>query len=126
MVDAVERASREEQLALLNAHPELAGMETRTEALTAASNAEQATAGLNSLSPAEAARFAQLNREYRSRFGFPFIIAVRDHDRRGIVAELERRLHTERECEFAASLRQVYRIAEIRLAGLVDIDERFQ
>ena len=121
MVAVVELASREEQLALLNAHPELAGREARAGALTVSSHAEQSSAGLTAPSPQELARIGELNREYRARFGFPFIIAVRDHDRRAIVAELERRLHEKRETELANSLRQVYRIAEIRLESLVAI-----
>ena len=123
MVDVVERASREQQTALLNAHPELAGKETRAGALTVSSHAEQAGAGLNALAPEELARIGELNRAYRARFGFPFIIAVRDHDRRGIVAELERRLREDREVEVANGLRQVYRITEIRLEGLVDVTD---
>ena len=120
MVDVVRRASRAEQLALLNAHPELAGDETFAGTLTASSTAEQSSAALDVLRPPDRARIAQLNRAYRARFGFPFIIAVRDHDRAGIVAELERRSSREdREAELAANLDQVYRITALRLERIV-------
>jgi 2-oxo-4-hydroxy-4-carboxy-5-ureidoimidazoline decarboxylase len=119
MVDVVKCASIEEQLALLNAHPELAGKEASAGTLTADSSVEQAAAGLNSLSTAELALLARLNRDYRTKFGFPFIIAVRDYDRRGIFAEFARRLSQDRESEFSTCLGQVYRITAIRLANII-------
>jgi 2-oxo-4-hydroxy-4-carboxy-5-ureidoimidazoline decarboxylase len=120
MVAVVKHASPEEQLALLNAHPQLAGEETRAGRLSASSRAEQSSAGLDALAPAQHDRVAQLNRDYRTKFGFPFIIAVRDHDRHGILAQLERRLREDRETEIANGLGQVYRIAAIRLESMVD------
>lgn len=119
MVEIVERATRSEQLALLNAHPELAGKETRAGTLTASSSAEQSSAGLHTLASSVAARVGQLNRDYRAKFGFPFIIAVRDYDRDGMLAEFERRLGQDIEAEFATCLRQVCRIAAIRLESTV-------
>lgn len=119
MVDVVQRASIEEQLALLNAHPELAGKEASAGTLTADSTVEQASAGLNSLSTAELEHLARLNRDYRTKFGFPFIIAVRDYDRRGIFAEFARRLSQDRATEFATCLGQVYRITAIRLTNII-------
>ena len=124
MVDVVKRAPSAEHVALLNAHPELAGKEARAGRLTASSSAEQSSAGLDALTPVEHERVAQLNRDYRARFGFPFIIAVRDHDRRGILAEFERRLREDTATELANGLDQVYRIAEIRLEGVVDTNDR--
>ena len=123
LIDVVKQASRAEHLALLNAHPELAGPEARAERLTASSSAEQASAGLNALAPAEHDCIAQLNSDYRAKFGFPFIIAVRDHDRRGILAEFERRLREDKATEIANSLDQVYRIAGIRLEGMLAGDD---
>ena len=119
MVDAVKRAAHAEQLALLNAHPELAGAKSAAGPLTASSTAEQSGAGLDTLAPTERARIAQLNRAYRARFGFPFVIAVRDNDRAGIVAALERRLRADQETERIVSLEQVYRITAIRLERIV-------
>lgn len=119
MVSVVRAASRETQLALLNAHPELAGREAQTGTLTAASTGEQASAGLTNLARAEIERIAALNREYRTKFGFPFIIAVRDHTRAGIFAEFEQRLTDTFEDELETALGQVYRITAMRLAGII-------
>src|SRR5687768_18139898 len=84
MADVVRAASRERQLALLNAHPELAGKEAQTGTMTNASVAEQAAAGLDRLSAEELARLNFLNRAFRARFGHPFIIAVRNHSKQSI------------------------------------------
>ena len=117
MVDVVEHATRSEQLALLSAHPELGGNEARAGTLTAASAGEQSSAGLHALSPALSARIGGLNKAYREKFGFPFVIAVRDYDRDGLLAELERRLRHDPATELTNGLEQVYRIAAIRLAS---------
>ncbi len=119
MVEAVERAPRSEQLALLRAHPELAGREARAGTLTADSTGEQKSAGLDALSRPEIDRIAELNRRYRERFGFPFIIAVRRHDKAGIFREFERRLALDAETEVANALAQVYAITRLRLNALV-------
>jgi 2-oxo-4-hydroxy-4-carboxy-5-ureidoimidazoline decarboxylase len=118
MVDVVAAAPRERKLALLCAHPELAGEDARAGRLTASSRAEQAGAGLTGPVSQEAQRIAELNHAYRARFGFPFIIAVRDHDRAGILKEFERRLAQHPAAEFERSLEQVYRIARLRLDAL--------
>src|SRR5712692_415875 len=88
MVRAVEQASRDEQLALIRAHPDLAARVR----LSASSTAEQAGAGLDRLSADEYARFQELNGRYRERFGFPFVIAVRHHTKSSILDAFERRL----------------------------------
>jgi 2-oxo-4-hydroxy-4-carboxy-5-ureidoimidazoline decarboxylase len=119
MVDVVRSASREEQLGLLRAHPELAGREAQAGTLTADSTAEQRSAGLNALTGDEMARVARLNRAYRDRFGFPFIIAVRRHSKDGIFAEFERRLGNDTEAERRECLEQVYIITRLRLDALV-------
>jgi len=119
MVDAVRSASRAEQLALLRAHPELAGREARAGALTADSTSEQRSAGLDALTREEMARIERLNRAYRERFGFPFIIAVRRHSKAGIFAEFERRLGNDPEAEQRECLEQVYAITRLRLDALV-------
>jgi OHCU decarboxylase len=108
-------ASEEERLGVLTAHPDLAGKLAAAKRLTAESTAEQASAGLDALTDAERAAFTRLNAEYTEKFGFPFIIAVRDHDKAGILAAFERRIGQEREAEFAEACRQVERIAELRL-----------
>jgi 2-oxo-4-hydroxy-4-carboxy-5-ureidoimidazoline decarboxylase len=120
MVDVVRAASPDEQLALLRAHPELGGSQARSGALTAASSAEQKSAGLTALEPDDSARLARLNAAYRNRFGFPFIIAVRNHDRDGIFAELERRLAHDAATEWQACLEQVFAITRLRLDSMFE------
>jgi len=119
MSGAVKAAGEAAQLALLRAHPELAGKEAQAGTMTGDSIAEQGGAGLNALSRDEMARIADLNRRYREKFGFPFIIAVRQHAKDGIFREFERRLAHDRGTELGASLGQVYVITRLRLDGLV-------
>jgi 2-oxo-4-hydroxy-4-carboxy-5-ureidoimidazoline decarboxylase len=119
MVDVVRGAARAEQVALLRAHPELAGREAQSGTLTADSTAEQRSAGLNALTREEMERVAGLNRKYRERFGFPFIIAVRRHTKDGILAEFERRLGNDAESERLECLEQVYVITRLRLEALI-------
>ena len=119
MVSAVKRAPRERQLALLNAHPELAGKEAQAGALTSSSTAEQASVGLNALSREEMQILSRRNREYREKFGFPFIIAVRRHTKASIFSEIERRLGRDPEMELDACLEQVFLITRLRLEALV-------
>jgi 2-oxo-4-hydroxy-4-carboxy-5-ureidoimidazoline decarboxylase len=119
MVGVVQAASRAEQLGLLNAHPELAGREAQAGALTSASTSEQASAGLTNLSRPEIERIAALNSAYRAKFGFPFIIAVRDHTKADIFAELQRRSEASFEDELETCLGQVYRITAMRLPGII-------
>ncbi|MEO0487488.1 MAG: allantoinase PuuE [Pseudomonadota bacterium] len=112
-------ASRDERLGVLRAHPDLAGKLATAKRLTADSTAEQASAGLDALTDAERATFTQLNTAYVARHGFPFIIAVRDHDKAGILRAFERRIAQDTDTEFAEACRQVERIAEIRLGGML-------
>jgi 2-oxo-4-hydroxy-4-carboxy-5-ureidoimidazoline decarboxylase len=118
MVQVVEESTRHEQLTLLRAHPELAGKEAQAGTLTASSAAEQTGAGLTALSRGEMARIAELNHHYRSKFGFPFIIAARRHTRAGIFAEFERRLNGNSETEVPNALAQVFIISRLRLDAM--------
>ncbi len=111
MAREVERASPQEQLDLLNAHPDLG---TRLK-LSDASESEQAGAGLNALPAEEFERFTRLNTSYKDKFGFPFLLAVKGRGKEDILRALEERLKAAREAEFAEALRQVYRIAAVRL-----------
>ena len=120
MVQLVRQAAHKKQLTLLRAHPELAGGEAQAGTLTASSTQEQASVGLNALTREEMAQLTRFNRQYLARFGFPFIVAVRNHTREGIFRELERRLANDPESEFAMALEQVYAIAQIRLETLLD------
>ncbi|UWR69089.1 allantoinase PuuE [Phaeobacter inhibens] len=112
-------ASEEERLGVLTAHPDLAGKLAAAKRLTAESTTEQASAGLDALTDAERTRFMQLNTAYVEKHGFPFIIAVRDHDKASILAAFERRIGHDRTREFAEACRQVERIAEFRLKDLL-------
>lgn len=120
MAAVVAAAGRDAQLALIRAHPELAGRAAIAGELTAASTQEQQGAGLDRCTPAEFAELQALNAAYRERFGFPFIIAVRGHSRQSIIASLRTRLAHEAEREFAEALAQIERIAELRLAAMID------
>ncbi len=121
MSRTVESAGETKQLALINAHPELAGKAAVRGELTAESTREQAGAGLDQCTQAEFDRLQQLNRAYREKFGFPFILAVRGYDRHGIIANFETRAKHSREEELRASLEQIYRIARFRLDDLIDV-----
>lgn len=118
LMAVVMAASAEEQLALIRAHPELAGKAAIDRTLTEASAAEQASAGLDRLTAEEFARFHALNAAYRERFGFPFIICVRLTDKAGILAAMERRLAHDRDQEVAAALEQIGEIVRLRLEDL--------
>jgi 2-oxo-4-hydroxy-4-carboxy-5-ureidoimidazoline decarboxylase len=119
MCVAVRQASPAEQLALLRAHPDLAGRVARAKAMSAASVTEQASAGLDRLTDEEFGRFERLNTAYRERFGFPFIIAVRQHDKAAILAAYQRRLPNTRQAEMATALDEVFAIARMRLQATV-------
>jgi OHCU decarboxylase len=111
----VESAPREMKLALLRAHPDL-GTRAR---ISDASHSEQANAGLSQLTPEEFEKLQRWNGEYRARFGFPFLYAVKNSNKHEILAALERRLQLAPEQEFEDALRQVYRIARFRLEDAI-------
>ena len=112
-------ATEGERLGVLTAHPDLAGKLAAAGRLTADSAAEQAGAGLDLLTDAERERFEARNAAYVARHGFPFIIAVRDHDKAGILAAFDRRTPSDRSTEFDEACRQVERIARLRLAEML-------
>lgn len=119
MIAAVREASSEERLALIRAHPELAGREAVAGALTADSTSEQGRLGFTVLSRAEFETMADLNRRYREKFGFPCIVALRLHrDGASVMAEMERRLANDRATELANALEQIGHITRGRLARL--------
>ncbi|CAI8691378.1 2-oxo-4-hydroxy-4-carboxy-5-ureidoimidazoline decarboxylase [Burkholderia pyrrocinia] len=120
MSGAVETGGEARQLALINAHPELAGKAAVRGELTAESTREQSGAGLDQCTQEEFDKLLTLNRTYREKFGFPFILAVRGYDRHGIIANFESRVNHSRAEELRASLDQIYRIARFRLDDLID------
>ena len=115
LMAVVHEATREEQLALIRAHPELAGKAAVDGMLTGASAAEQASAGLDRLTQAEFDRFHALNAAWRDKFGFPFIICVRLTDKAGILAAMESRLGNDRDTEIAEAIQQIGEIVRLRL-----------
>lgn len=118
LMAVVHDATPEEQLKLIRAHPELAGKAAIDRTLTAESAAEQASAGLDRLTPEEYDRFHALNRAYAERFGFPFIICVRLTDKAGILAAMEERLENDRDTEIATAIAEIGKIVRLRLADL--------
>ena len=118
MRDAVDNASREKQLALIRAHPELAGRAAVAGEMTEESKSEQKGAGLDQCSLEEFAEFMTLNQRYNEKFGFPFIIAVKGHDRQSFLAAFRERLENDAETEFKTALEQIHRIASFRLAAI--------
>jgi allantoate deiminase len=119
LIQTVASSNQEEQLALIRAHPDLVGRLAREGRLTGESAAEQAAAGLNSLTSPEIAVFESHNAAYREKFGFPFIICARENRKEAILAAFPRRLNNSREQEIAAALAEIYKIARLRLADAV-------
>ena len=114
----VDAAPRERQLALLCAHPDLAGRLAMRGELTAESTTEQASAGLDKCAPDEFRRFTELNDAYRRKFPFPFIMAVKGKSRGEILAAFESRIHHGADVEFRTALAEVHKIAMLRLRDL--------
>ena len=116
---AFRSASESERLGVLTAHPDLAGKLAQAKRLTEESTKEQASAGLDALTDAERTRFTELNTAYVEKFGFPFIIAVRDNDKASILKAFETRIANNRDQEFPTACKQVERIAWYRLHDLL-------
>jgi len=119
MMAVLNTASTEDKLALIRAHPELASKAAIAKQLTAESNAEQASAGLDKLTPEEFARFHQLNAAYAARFGFPFIICVRLNDKASILRAMEARAANDEQAEIAEAITQIGLISKLRLLDAV-------
>ena len=115
MSAAMNEGSAEEKRALILAHPDLAGRLARAKRLTADSAKEQGAAGLDTLTAEELAQFTALNESYRAKFGFPFIVAVKGLDKAQILARFEARVKNDPAAEFDEALRQIDRIALLRL-----------
>lgn len=113
-------APRDRLLALIRAHPDLAGRLAQQRALTAESTREQAHAGLNQLSAVELETFQGLNEAYRKRFGFPFIVCARLNAKDAILAAMQARLHGSPEEEFQTALGEIEKIAQLRLNDVLE------
>ena len=115
----VNEASKEDKLALLRAHPDLADRLAITKNMTKASLSEQASADLTNCSPQEFKTFQTLNDQYKEKFGFPFIMAVRGYNRGEILENFKKRRHNDTDTEFATALEQVHLIAYLRLKEII-------
>lgn len=124
MLRVVQSASRDEQLGLIRAHPELAGRAMVRNEMTSDSTKEQSSAGLTGCSPEEYKRLVDLNARYNTKFGFPFILAVKGYDRAGVIAEFARRVERDVDTEFAESLKQIARITRFRLEAMFPVNTR--
>ena len=118
LASIVAEAGEPARLALIHAHPDLAGRAAIAGELTGASRTEQAGAGLDACSPEEFARFRALNDAYKERFGFPFVIAVAGRDRQAILAAFESRLGNDPGTEFRTALAEIDSIARLRLKAM--------
>lgn len=116
---AMRAASRDRQAALIRAHPDLAGRLARLGQLTADSKREQAGAGLDRLTPEELTAFEKLNRTYRGRFRFPFIVCARLSNKAAILAAMQLRLSNPPDVEFQTALAEIEKIARLRLDDLL-------
>jgi len=124
MRSVVDRAPEELRLALIRVHPDLANKTQRAAGLTAESNAEQNSAGLDRLSDAEFTAFERVNNAYRAKFGFPYVVCVRRHTRDSILRDFERRLPNDAKAEVQTSIGEICRIAALRLDQLVASEDR--
>jgi 2-oxo-4-hydroxy-4-carboxy-5-ureidoimidazoline decarboxylase len=122
----IESAAAEAQLALIRAHPDLADKTQRAVGLTAESNAEQNSAGLDRLSDAEYAAFERVNNAYRSKFGFPYIVCVRRHTKDSVLRDFETRLPNDDATETRRAIEEICRIAALRLDQLVAADDKLR
>lgn len=116
LCETIMKASDDEKLSLIRAHPDLVGREF----LTPESKSEQASAGLGELSPEELQRFHEYNARYKERFGFPFVICARLNKKQAMLDAFPIRLQNSREQEIETALHEIFKIAELRLKDLVE------
>ena len=116
--DCVDCADRNRKLALIRAHPDLAGRASIAGELTDASSEEQSSARLDCCTPEEFARFGDLNGRYREKFGFPFIMAVRNSSRADILAAFEQRIGNHPDVEVEKAMSEIHKIAQLRLEAM--------
>ena len=111
----VNEASYDRKLTLIRAHPDLAGKAAVAGDLTEESTAEQSSAGIEKCTPEEYEQFQSLNTRYKEKFGFPFVMAVRNSNRSDILGAFARRLQNDKETEFATAIAEIHKIARLRL-----------
>ncbi len=122
--DAMYAAPRERRLDLIRAHPDLAGKAAVADELTQESKREQASAGLNRLSPEEFEAFTRMNREYREKFDLPMVVCVREHTKESIMENVQSRLENSRDEEIRTALAEISKISHYRLLDLIERRER--
>ena len=120
MMGVCRAAPRERRLALIRAHPDLAGKAAIAGAMTAESTDEQAGAGLDRLTSGEYVRFRDLNESYKAKFGFPFVLAVKGHDKRSILQAYAERVGNSEEAEFDRAIEEIGKIAWFRLGQAME------
>jgi 2-oxo-4-hydroxy-4-carboxy-5-ureidoimidazoline decarboxylase len=118
LAGVVDATSDEQKLALIKAHPDLAGRAAIEGELTGASTEEQAGAGIDQCSAEEFQRFQSMNDSYKKKFGFPFVMAVRNSNRQEILAGFTARLDNDAETEFARAISEIHKIARLRLQAM--------
>ncbi len=114
----VDRADEETRLTLIRAHPDLAGKAAIAGELTEDSSIEQKRAGINQCTPEEFEEFQSLNNRYKDKFGFPFVMAVRNSTRQEILAAFAARLDNDKDTEFKTAISEIHQIAELRLSAM--------
>ena len=114
----VDAADDEKKLALICAHPELAGRAAKRGELTSESQCEQSGAGIDQCSPEEYQRFQDLNERYKQKFGFPFVMAARNSSRQGILSAFAARLDNDHDTEFETAISEIHKIARLRLQAM--------
>ena len=119
LVAAMDAAPRERKLALIGAHPDLAGKAAIEGSLTERSHSEQASAGLDRLTPDEYAAFTRTNAAYRERFGFPLVVCVREHTKESILRVAAERLSNSEDEEIRVALEEIAKIARLRLEDML-------
>ena len=120
LAHCVDQADQEKKLALIRAHPDLAGRAAMRGELTRESSAEQASAGIDQCTKEEYARFQELNEKYKEKFGFPFVMAVKGSNRQEILAAFAVRLNNDAKTEFETAIAEIHKIAWIRLLAMND------
>ena len=114
----VDAQPEDRKLNLIRAHPDLAGKAAIAGDITHQSSEEQASAGIDRCTPEEYARFQALNAKYKDKFGFPFVMAVRNSNRHDILNAFANRLDNDRDTEFATAIAEIHKIARIRLEAM--------
>ena len=120
LATTLQQANENEQMALIRAHPDLAGKAAISGELTAASTDEQTSAGIHQCTEAEFGRFQDLNRRYKEKFDFPFIKAVKGSNKRAILDAFETRIEHDRASEFTVALQEINKIARFRLLAMLE------